>query len=70
MGTYHPSRVRYCKKFIKHVLLAYHVKCGPDNKDHVALLSSKWSTKNTKRGIETGKEDFYIAYELLMPTAA
>lgn len=69
MGTYHPSRVRYCKKFVKHVLLAYHVKCGPGNKDHVALLSTKWSTKNKNRAIDTGKKDFMQNQnQISMPT--
>jgi hypothetical protein len=69
MGVYYPSRVRYCKKYIKHVLVAYHVKCGPTNKEHVALLATKWSSKNQQRAVETGTNDFCAAYDISMPIA-
>ena len=67
MGAYFPSRVRYCKKYIKHVLVAYHVKCGPTNKENVAYLATKWSRKNQQRAVETGRNDFCAAYDISMP---
>ena len=64
LGAYYPSRVRYCKKYIKHVLEAYHSKFGPGDEEHVAFFATKWSTKNRQRAIESGMKDFYIAYEI------
>lgn len=61
MDIYLPARQKYCKKFVQHVLEAYHVRCV-GNGEHVALLSEKWSKKSVKRAVATGKKDFFIAY--------
>ena len=61
LDVYYPSRQRYNKKFIQHVLEAYHVRCAGNN-GHVALLSEKWSKKNLNRAIEMAKKDFFAAY--------
>jgi len=61
LEVYYPSRQRYGKKFIQHVLEAYHVRCV-GNDVHVALLAEKWSKKSLNRAYETGKRDFMAAY--------
>jgi len=61
LDVYYPSRQRYGKKYIGHVLEAYYVRCV-GNDEHVALLAEKWSKKNLNRAIRTGKKDFLAAY--------
>lgn len=61
MDIYLPARQKYCKKFVQHVLEAYHIRCV-GNDEHVALLSEKWSKKSVKRAVATGKKDFFMAY--------
>lgn len=61
LDVYYPHRQRYCKKFIKHVLEAYHVRCVGNDR-HVALLAEKWSKKSLDRAYATGKKDFFTVY--------
>lgn len=61
LDVYYPSRQRFNKKFIQHVLEAYHVRCA-GNEEHVALLSEKWSKKNLHRALDVAKKDFFAAY--------
>ena len=61
MDVYYPARQKYCKKFISHVLEAYHVRCA-GNDEQVALLAEKWSVKSQQRATKNGMNDFYIAY--------
>lgn len=69
MDVYYPSRQRYHKKHVEHVLHAYHFQCG-GNDDHVAQLSEKWSFKNKQLAEKKGFEDFYEAYfpQMKQPT--
>lgn len=61
MEVFVPARQKYNKKFVRHVLEAYHVRCT-GNDEHVALLSERWSQKPLQRAISTGREDFCVAY--------
>ena len=61
LDAYYPSRQRYNKKYIQHVLEAYHVRCV-GNDEHVALLAEKWSKKSLSRAIHAGKKDFLLTY--------
>jgi len=61
LDVYAPSRQRYTKKYIKHVLEAYHVRCV-GNDEHVALLAEKWSKKSLARAVSMGEKDYLAAY--------
>ena len=61
LDVYAPSRQRFTKKYIQHVLEAYHVRCV-GNDEHVALLAEKWSKKSLTRAINMGEKDFLAAY--------
>jgi len=61
LDVYYPSRQRFCKKYIQHVLEAYHVRCV-GNDEHVALLAEKWGKKSLMRAISMAKKDFVVAY--------
>jgi hypothetical protein len=61
LDVYIPSRQRFCKKYIQHVLEAYHVRCV-GNDEHVALLAEKWGKKSLMRAISVAKKDFVVAY--------
>jgi len=61
LDVYYPSRQRFCKRFIQHVLEAYHVRCA-GNDEHVSLLAEKWSKKSLNRAIDMAKKDFLAAY--------
>jgi hypothetical protein len=61
LEVYYPARQRYCKKYITHVLEAYHVRCV-GNDVHVALLAEKWSKKSLHRALIVAKKDFISAY--------
>lgn len=61
LAVYSSTRQRYCKKFVQHVLEAYHVRCV-GNDEHVALLAEKWSTKSLNRALHMAKKDFLAAY--------
>ncbi|MGK3743719.1 MAG: hypothetical protein ACI8RD_011601 [Bacillariaceae sp.] len=56
-----PSR-KYRKRFIYHVLEAYHLTCDENREEYVAFLSEGWSATNRQRAIQTGEKDFHIAY--------
>lgn len=61
LDVYAPSRQRFTKKYIQHVLEAYHVRCV-GNDEHVALLAEKWSKKSHARAASNGEKDFMAAY--------
>ncbi len=61
LDVYAPSRQRFNKKYIQHVLEAYHVRCV-GNDEHVALLAEKWSKKSLTRAVNMGEKDFMAAY--------
>jgi hypothetical protein len=61
MDVYYPSRQRSHKKFVEHVLEAYHHRCAR-NTDHVGQLAERWSAKHKERAAVKGMEDFYDAY--------
>jgi len=61
LDVYAPSRQRFNKKYIQHVLEAYHVRCK-GNDEHVALLAEKWSKKSLARAASMGEKDFMAAY--------
>ena len=61
LDVYYPSRQRFSKRFIQHVLEAYYVRCV-GNDEHVALLAEKWSKKSLARATEMAKKDFLVAY--------
>ena len=61
LDVYAPSRQNYSKKYIQHVLEAYHVRCV-GNDEHVALLAQKWSKKSLTRAMNMGEKDYLAAY--------
>ena len=61
LDVYYPARQRFGKKYIQHVLEAYHVRCV-GNDVHVALLAEKWSKKSLQRAQMMAKKDFICAY--------
>jgi hypothetical protein len=77
MGTYHPSRKRYSKKYAQKIMEAYEYVIkneqslvgfvGDDTYakyDYVASLATKWSAKNLQRAIRTGENDYRVAYDI------
>jgi len=61
LDVYYPARQRFGKKYIEHVLEAYHVRCV-GNDVHVALLAEKWSKKSLNRAQIMAKKDFICAH--------
>jgi hypothetical protein len=61
MEVYYPSRQKNHKKFVDHVLEAYHCRCA-GNDEHVGMLAERWSMKSKQRAITKATEDFYEAY--------
>jgi hypothetical protein len=77
MGTYHPSRKRYSKKYAQKIMEAYEYVIkneqslvgfvGDDTYakyDYLASLATKWSAKNLQRAIRTGENDHRVAYDI------
>jgi len=60
MEAYVPSRQRFSKRFIEHVLEAYHERRY--SHEHVALLAEKWSQKTRLRALAIAEEDYCIVY--------
>jgi hypothetical protein len=63
MDVYLPSRQRHHKKFIDHVLEAYHFRCAGDS-EHVRLLVERWSIKSRKRATDRAQQDYMEVYSL------
>lgn len=63
MDVYFPSRQRNHKKFIEHVLEAYHFRCAGDQ-EHVRQLVERWSAKSRNRASIRAQQDFLEAYPL------
>ncbi|KAL3920734.1 MAG: hypothetical protein SGILL_003110 [Bacillariaceae sp.] len=61
MDVYYPSRQRNQKKFVEHVLEAYHFRCA-GNSEHVRQLVERWSAKSKQRAATRGKQDFVDAF--------
>jgi len=60
MEAYVPSRQRFSKRFIEHVLEAYHERRY--SHEHVALLAEKWSQKTRLRALAIAEKDYCIVY--------
>jgi hypothetical protein len=61
MDVYFPLRQRHHKKFIDHVLEAYHFRCS-GNAEHVRLLVEKWSSKSRQRANDRAQTDYMEVY--------
>jgi hypothetical protein len=61
MDVYFPSRQRFNRKFIDHVLEAYHYRCA-GNSEQVRLLVERWSAKSRKRAMDKAQQDYHEAY--------
>jgi hypothetical protein len=61
MDVYYPSRQRNNRKFVEHVLEAYHFRYA-GNPDHVRQLVERWSAKSKQRAIMRAKQDYHEAY--------
>ena len=62
MDVYFPSRQRNNRKFVEHVLEAYHFRCH-GNSEHVRQLVERWSTKSRERASMRAQQDYLEAYQ-------
>lgn len=66
MDVYYPSRQRNNRKFVEHVLEAYHFRCA-GNAEHVRQLVERWSTKSRQRASMKAQQDYLDAYAAQSP---
>ena len=62
MDVYYPSRQRNNRKFVEHVLEAYHFRCH-GNAEHVRQLVERWSIKSRERASLRAQQDYLEAYQ-------